>query len=398
MGRVVKVSVQNGQSAKGDLTMKTGKYKLRNRSSKVTGERIKVSQQTGILSIVDLKKEERRLCLRKPNPKKSKSIQLNHLPNEVLLMIVKKLAKPDLSNTALVCRRLRDLCNQSDVWNIKSIEIKRKNFREILQCERLKNVVKVTILGNFVDKEFLWWNPTYKPSKKLTACWNEPERLECYGLLLDLPSLKQVQGGLWQWLVLNRSFGRKLKKDRRQVWKKVDTMEIAPSHWPGFYFSGLMSFTNRMNNLTKLTLYDMNRSRKCSEASELSFAFWNVSGSRMMLMRLVEFRVDGIHLSGTQLQQLIDIFISSENIRKLGLPGARLRRRIPPEQILAVSKKLECIDLTSAKMDKSQLLLLRPEVKAGKVAGWRTRLHPLPGPQNNFLFLLNLNLNFLMDI
>ena len=115
-------------------------------------------------------------------------------------------------------------------------------------------------------------------------------------------------------------------------------MEIAPSHWPGFYFSGLMSFTNRMNNLTKLTLYDMNRSRKCSEASELSFAFWNVPGSRMMLMRLVEFRVDGIHLSGTQLQQLIDIFISSENIRKLGLPGARLRRRIPSEQILAVSK------------------------------------------------------------
>ena len=65
------------------------------------------------------------------------------------------------------------------------------------------------------------------------------------------------------------------------------------------------------------------------------------------LLKLSELRVDGGNLSGTQLQQLFDIFLSSENIRKVGLPEARLKNRVSPEQILAVSKVMVfqcCID------------------------------------------------------
>ena len=141
-----------------------------------------------------------------------------------------------------------------------------------------------------------------------------------------------------------------------------------------------------MRNLTKLVVRDPDRKSKDSPASQCSIACWDVPETSTTLLKLSELRVDGGNLSGTQLQQLFDILLSSENIRKVGLPEARLKNRVSPEQILAVSKvvvlqccidynrmqkirvinvlfilsvsvlqKLVWIDLTQAKLDKDQV-------------------------------------------
>jgi len=385
MGRTIKVSVQCGQVKMVNLTTK--KKKVGKKPCQVLSKAVKVSFQTGGLRIVPLKKVQN--YFRKPIKIKFGSTQLEHLPNEIIHMILKKVSKRDLSNTALVCRRLRDLCKKPDLWNLNSIEIRRKNFQGILECTRLQNVVKVSIVGNFVDKQSKMWNV---PTKEKLACWSEEERLACYQLLLALPRLREVQGGLWHWLVWNRNnrnFGRMLKPGRQQVWNVVDTLEIAPSLWPGIHFSRLMNFTNRMRNLTKLVIRDPDSKSKDSSASLSSFACWDVPETSTTLLKLSDFRVDGGNLSGTQLQQLFDIFLSSENIRKVGIPEARLKSRVSPEQILAVSKKLIWIDLRQAKLDKDQMILLRSEVKAGKVVGWRQREKP-PPPPNNLPILMNI--------
>jgi len=389
MGRIVKISAQSGQVNIVNLATKKRKV-LKKRSCQALSKAVKVSFQTGFLSIVHLKKVK---YVRKPMMMKFEATQLKHLPNEVLHMILKNMSKRDLSNTALVCRRMRDLCKKPDLWNLTSIEIRRKNFKGILVCERLQNVVKVSIVGNFVDKQAKVW---HAHAVKKLACWSEEERLACYELLLALPRLREVRGGLWQWLVWNRNnrnLGRLLKPGQQQVWNVVDTLEIAPSLWTGIQFSRLMNFTNRMRNLTKLVIRDPDRKSKDSPASQCSLACWDVPETSTTLLKLSELRVDGGNLSGTQLQQLFDIFLSSENIRKVGLPEARLKNRVSPEQILAVSKKLVWIDLTQAKLDKDQMVLLRSEVKAGKVGGWRQREKP-PPPPNNLPILMNL----LMDV
>jgi len=389
MGRIVKISVQSGQVNMVNLAMKKRKV-FKKISCQALSKAVKVSFQTGVPSIVHLKKVK---YVWKPMMMKFEATQLKHLPNEVLHMILKNMSKRDLSNTALVCRRMRDLCKKPDLWNLTSIEIRRKNFKGILVCERLQNVVKVSIVGNFVDKQAKVW---HAHAVKKLACWSEEERLACYELLLALPRLREVRGGLWQWLVWNRNnrnLGRLLKPGQQQVWNVVDTLEIAPSLWTGIQFSRLMNFTNRMRNLTKLVIRDPDRKSKDSPASQCSLACWDVPETSTTLLKLSELRVDGGNLSGTQLQQLFDIFLSSENIRKVGLPEARLKNRVSPEQILAVSKKLVWIDLTQAKLDKDQMVLLRSEVKAGKVGGWRQREKP-PPPPNNLPILMNL----LMDV
>ena len=154
MGRRIKISVQSGQVNIVNLATKKRKV-LKKRSCQALSKAVKVSFQTGFLSIVHLKKVK---YVRKPMMMKFEATQLKHLPNEVIHMILKKMSKRDLSNTALVCRRMRDLCKKPDLWNLTSIEIRRKNFKGILECERLQNVVKVSIVGNFVDKQAKVWH------------------------------------------------------------------------------------------------------------------------------------------------------------------------------------------------------------------------------------------------
>jgi len=287
MGRTVKISVQSGQVNMVNLATKKSKL-LKERSCQALSKAVKVSFQAGVFNIVHLKKVK---YVQKPMMMKMEATQLEHLPNEIIHMIMKKMSRRDLSNTALVCRRMRDLCKKPDLWNLTSIEIRRKNFKGILECERLQNVVQVSIVGNFVDKQSQ--KVKHAHAVKKLACWSEEERLACYQLLLALPRLREVQGGLWQWLVWNRNNSNLLKLGQQQVWNVVDTLEIAPSLWSGIQFSRLMNFTNRMRNLTKLVIRDPDRQSKDSSASECSIACWDVPETSTTLLKLSELRVDG---------------------------------------------------------------------------------------------------------
>ena len=75
---------------------------------------------------------------------------INNLPEEMLLMIIKMLAKSDLKNAVLVCQRWCQVATEPRLWTDFRFSIDYRNvkwLREMMNCPRLSAVRGVKFFG-----------------------------------------------------------------------------------------------------------------------------------------------------------------------------------------------------------------------------------------------------------